>query len=57
MFCIYYSPVSFTMDNNMYDVYDFDINEQFDDFPLIFLSVNDIMKIALDLLFNDIIHE
>ncbi len=41
----------------MYDIYDFDLNEQFEDFPLIFLSVDDIMKIALDLLFNDIILE
>ncbi len=43
--------------DNMYDIYDFDLNEQFEDFPLIFLSVDDIMKIALDLLFNDIILE
>jgi hypothetical protein len=36
--------------DTMYDVHDFDINEHF-------LSVDDTMKIALDLHFNDIIHE
>lgn len=36
----------------MYDIYDFDVDEQFEDFTLIFLSVDEIMKIAVDLLFN-----
>lgn len=36
----------------MYDIYDFDVDEQFEDFTLIFLSIDDIMKIAVDLLFN-----